>query len=118
MFHDPKLELKHAATALRKRGIEVEIRAEGLLIQREDLPTIVVQLVKGREVQEAATAIGRGTEFAEPLALCDAQFEIGFLESNKLLEEGRTLESIREILQKLTHGYAYSTWDKRLSAPR
>src|SRR4029077_9400108 len=75
MFHDPKIELKQAVSALRKRGFDVSIENEGLLIPMDGDLRLFVQLARSSEVAETSAALGMNTDHAQALRRCDARFE-------------------------------------------
>lgn len=119
MFHDPKIELKHAVNALRRGGLNVTIQDELLRIPlRGDTTVLAIGLNRAAEVQQTATAIGVDTPFAEALSQCDARFEISFSDAGKALAEKKTLQAVQQALQKLTNGHCYTTWDKQVSPPK
>ena len=115
MFHDGQVGLEEATTALRKRGLSVNRLPDRLTVDLEDEPGFSINIVRGKEVQETAAAIGAGTKYASVLGRCDARFEISFRDLNRALEEKNTLGKIKSALKQLTHGVIYSTWDKQLS---
>jgi len=115
MFRDGQVGLEEATTALRKRGLSVDRRPEGLTVDVENEPPIGIALVHGKEVQDRAAAIGAGTKYASLLNRCDACLEISFRDLKRTLEEKNTLAEIERALKDLTHGAVYHTWDKTLS---
>jgi len=118
LFHRPDIRIKDAVNVLRKRGLDVFIQPEHLLIHQDEKPTFVVRLVRSDEVQEVASSLGRGTEHAVGLGQCDARFEIGMMDFDKAVEKQSLLIEIQSAIQELTQGYVYQTWDKQLAAPR
>jgi hypothetical protein len=118
MFHAPEIEIEDAVSALRRRGLNVFIHPQGLIISENDQPAFSVRLVRSQEVQETSAALANGTAYAEKLSQCDARFEITLGDVDKILQKPKTLNEIRSALQELTHGYSYNTWDKTLSGPR
>ena len=80
------------------------------LVERHDL--------RGKDVLDTSTALGKSTEYAEQLSRCDARFEIGCEDPDKMLPKSKTLNEIQWALQELTRGQLYNTWDKKLSGAR
>jgi hypothetical protein len=117
MFHAPEIKIEDAVSALRKRGLNVFIEPQGLMVFENDRPTFHVQLMRNPEVQEISAALAKGMAYADELSQCDARLEISFADSEKILQEPKTLHQIQSALQGLTHGYLYNTWDKTLSGP-
>ena len=113
MFNNPKIDMKDAVNALRKRGIEISIQENILLVTDEGQPGISIRLNRDPAAREIASGLADGTEFAETLSRCDARFEIGPYDADK--EE--TIRRIEQSLQDLTHGFVYQTWDQHLSGP-
>ena len=114
MFHDPQIRLKDAVNVLRKHKLDVTIREDALLILDEEHRFIGVRLNRDPEAHAIARALADGTEFAEHLSRCDARFEIGPYEADK----AETIRRIEQLLQELTRGLVYQTWDQQLSGPR
>ena len=118
MFRGNRIGLEEATTALRKRGLSITRRAEGLTVEIADEPLIGITLIRGKDVQDRATTIGAGTRYAASLSGSDACFEVSFPDLKRVLEEKDTLDSIELALKNLTHGAIYRTWDKSLSGPK
>ena len=118
LFHAPKISLKDAVNVLRRRGLSVEISGDRLQILEDDQPVFGVALVTGKEVEQTATYLGHGTEFANQLSQSDSRFEIGFDDNKRIQDNGKTLAEVRSALQELTHGVAYNTWDKALAGAK
>jgi len=115
MFHDPNLELKQAVNALRKRGIDVTIRDDGLWIIKDSQVSLAISLHRGEEAREIARGLAQGTPFAEELGHCGARFEIALTNSEDALSDSQTLNTIISALQEMTQGFVYQTWDEQLS---
>jgi hypothetical protein len=86
-FQHPSLDLKDAASALKKRGIHTVRREEELLIVEDGQLVFAMRLARGMDIQKMAAEIGQGTVYAERLARCDARFQIRFRETNKVLQD-------------------------------
>lgn len=114
MFHGPNIELKDAVNALRKGKLDVTIREDALLIVEAGEPSLGIQLNRDPEVQNVARELAEGTDAADDLDRCDARFEIGPYAPDKL----ETIQRVETLLQELTAGFAYQTWDRELSRPR
>jgi hypothetical protein len=117
LFRGDRIGLEEATTALRKRGLSVTRRAEGLTVDVADEPLIGITLVRGKEVQHRAAAIGAGTRYAAVLSGCNACLEISFRDLKRVLEEKTTLDNVELALKDLTHGAIYRTRDKSLAGP-
>jgi hypothetical protein len=118
MFHGNGIGLEEATTALRKQGLSVTRRKEGLTVDVADEPLIGIALVRGRDVQDRATSLGAGTAYVSALVGNDACFEISFRDLKGVLVEKTTLDAVELALQKLTHGTVCHTWDKSLSGAK
>src|SRR5262249_6362107 len=118
MFNDPKMTLEDAMIALRKRGLNVTIHPESLIISDRQTPGLAVILVRNPYVLETARALGAGTDHATALNECDARFEITMTDVEQTLKEPKTIEQAVQALQQLTRGVAYRTWDKVLAGPQ
>ncbi|HEV3417787.1 MAG TPA: hypothetical protein VG056_13260, partial [Pirellulales bacterium] len=118
LFHDPEIKIEDAVDVLRKRGLNVYIKPDRLIITEGNKPTFSVTLVRSNDVQATSAELAKGTEHAEQLSHCDARFEIGSEDADKILRAPKTLKEIQAALQELTRGYLYNTWDKALSIPR
>lgn len=112
MFHDSQIDLTHAVNVLRKANLDVTINDEILLIKGEGESMVGIRLSRAPEVQGVARGLADGTAFADDLGRCDARFEIGPHQADN---EAAILQ-IESILQKLTHGFVYQTWDRQLSS--
>ncbi|HUE12824.1 MAG TPA: hypothetical protein VMR25_01560 [Planctomycetaceae bacterium] len=117
LFRGDRIGLEEATTALRKRGLSVTRREEGLTVEVAGEPLIGITLVRGKEVQDRAAPIGAGTRYAVALSDCNACLEISFRDLKRVLEEKTTLDNIELALKNLTHGAIYRTWDKSLAGP-
>jgi len=113
MFRNTGIELKHAVSALRKAKMEITIRGDVLLVEDGEELGIGIRLNRASEVQKVASGLGKESKFADLLNQCDARFEIGPFEPNK----AEMIERIEHVLQELTRGVMYQTWDKKLSIP-
>ncbi len=113
MFHAPRIELKDAVNVLRKARMDVVIQADRLLIRTRGTAAVGVRLSRDPEVHEVSTELAADTEFAERLSRCDARFEIGPFVS----DQTDTVRQIAQLLQSLTDGFLYQTWNQQLSGP-
>ncbi len=114
MFHDPRIELKHAVNALRKEKLDVTIRPDVLVVRSDGDRQVAIRLNHDPEVQDVARGLAEGTDFANDLGRCDSRFEIGPYEA----DNGDALRRVVTLLQELTAGFVYQSWDQQLSGPR
>ncbi len=114
MFHNLDIKIEDAVDALRKRGLNVFIQPDRLVINESGKPAFSVTLVRNKNVLEMSAELAKGSKYSEKLGRCDARFEVGF-DPEKVLSEPKTLEEIQVALRELTDGYLYNTWDKALT---
>lgn len=115
LFQDPAFRIEDAVNALRRHGVKVQINPGALLVQLDDDIMLGITLVRGKEVQDTATVLGKGTPHASHLEKCDARLEISFRDLDRVLKEKEMLTVVQSALQEATKGVIYNTWDKQLS---
>jgi hypothetical protein len=113
MFHNSQIELKHAVNVLRKGKLDVTIQQD-VLVVRDGERQIAIRLNRDPEVQQVARGLADETDSARTLSSCDARFEIGPYHAGN----EPTIDRIEKLLQELTTGFVYQTWDQQLSEPQ
>ncbi len=114
-FHADVAGLADAEAALRSGPLLVTASPGGLRIRWADGPVLDVSLEQGPHVTADARRVGRGNDFEEVLATCDARFAITFEDLDAVLDETNTLIETQLALQSITSGVMYNTWNNALS---
>ena len=112
MFSNANISIKHAVNSLRRRGLDVNIKDDQLVINQSGEPAFGIELKRGEAVRETTTRLAHGTNYAAELSGCDARFEVSLVDATKIEEQSNTIAEIRSALQEITRGVAYNTWDK------
>jgi hypothetical protein len=110
-FRSGRCDLDGAAKALIDARLTVGRAGDGLTVRFRNSPEFRVVYAAEPYVAEEAAEIAQGNTCAAALLPCDARFEILFDDVDAALDEFNTLVLIQEVLETVTGGFLFNTWN-------
>lgn len=121
LFFSGPTTLEDAAEELSQRGMHVVKQSDGFAVQWAPGSRPIIDVGLNAEEWVVTEAIGIAEDKDLPaLANLDRRFEIPFADFDDLeevLNDYNTLFEVETILQELTGGYIYMTWNGNVIAP-
>lgn len=116
-FPSESCDLDAAARALKGCRLTVARRGGQLVVSRPGSSAFRILLSREAWVRSEAAEIGEGTPHAAEMQECDARFEVSFDSLDEVLQEYTTLQMVEEVLQEVSQGFLFLTWNGNLLPP-
>jgi len=117
LFRDTTFNLEDVHDALLDNDFSILRQEDMLAVWLEGGPMLFVTLVTGDVVPEEAIDTAQDTPHAIELSQCGSRIDIIFDDLEEVRRDVDTLVEVQTILQDVTQGFVFNTWNCKLAPP-